>query len=324
MFRNFIQKAVDYSARQQPFAVATIVSRVIPTSGKPGDRVVISKDGKMEGWIGGGCTKGIILKEAMLAMADGKPRLVKISPDKLESSVGVISYTMTCQSGGTVQVYIEPILPMPKIHILGKTHIARAVAKIATSIGYEATLIGHNIQDDNFPETDQVVNLVDYDPTKTDPNTFLVVSTQGEGDEESLKKALNTQCNYIGFVASRKKAQSIFTNIRHMGITFDQIKRIKTPAGIDIHAKTPEEVAISILAEIIQTKRQETKEDISKPKADINLGEDYYMNPVCNIPIQKSTAKYVLEHQGEKVYFCCDGCKVKFEAQPNKYIGNNA
>ena len=275
----------------------------------------------MEGWIGGGCTKGIILKEALLAIKDGKPRLVNISPEAKQTKQGILNYTMTCQSGGAVQVYVEPILPMPEIHILGKTHIARAIAKVAHAIGYESIMIGHNIHEDQFPEKVEFMDLSEYDPGRIHPNTFLVVSTQGEGDEESLMKAIQTNCSYIAFVASRKKANSIFANLRAMGATFEQLKRIKTPAGLDIQAKTPEEVAISIIAEIIQTIRDnKEKKGIESNTNEISLNDDYYINPVCKIPIQKSTAKHVLLYQNEKVYFCCDGCKVKFEKSPQTYM----
>ena len=130
------------------------------------------------------------------------------------------------------------------------------------------------------------------------------------------------ESQYLAFVSSRKKAQAVFTDLRNeKGITFDQLKKVKTPAGLDLGAKLPEEVAISILAEIIKQFRSEAetaKENTSQSLEAPN--DDYYMNPVCNIPIQKSTAKHILEHAGEKVYFCCDGCKVSFEKEPSKYI----
>ena len=139
---------------------------------------------------------------------------------------------------------------------------------------------------------------------------------------EALHKAISMDSQYLAFVSSRKKAQSVYTELRkEKGLDFDQLKRIKTPAGIDLGAKLPEEVAISILAEIIKQFRIENDSAESAQQTALEApNDDYYMNPVCNIPIQKSTAKHVLEHAGQKVYFCCDGCKVSFEKEPTKYI----
>ena len=152
-----------------------------------------------------------------------------------------------------------------------------------------------------------------------------MVCTQGEGDATALKKALSIGSSYLSFVASRKKANSIYTEVRGMGATFNQLKTIKTPAGLDIGAKMPDEVAISILAEIIKHYREaaELVQSNEDNKGEITIkNEDFYINPVCNIPVQKSTAKHIIEYKEQKVYFCCDGCKVSFEKSPEKYMEN--
>jgi len=171
-----------------------------------------------------------------------------------------------------------------------------------------------------FPTADNLYALSSFSDDDLPENSHLVVCTQGHGDVDALHRAIMTNRSYVSFVASRKKANAIFADLRDRGITFDQLSQIKTPAGLDIGAKLPEEVAVSILAQIIQQFR--TEQEINKPNNGeaITLNDNFYMNPVCNIPIQKSTAKHILEHKGEKVYFCCDGCKVKFEAGPETYI----
>ena len=176
-----------------------------------------------------------------------------------------------------------------------------------------------------FPEADSVLSLAGIDESLIQDNTFIVVCTQGEGDADAMFKALSFDINYISFVASRKKANAIFSDLRSMKVPMDKLKMIKTPAGIDIGAKLPEEVAVSILAQIIREFRvvsEAQSEELNKsgmPQVELK-NEDFYMNPVCSIPVQKSTAKYVLEHNNEKVYFCCDGCKVSFEKAPEKYL----
>ena len=324
MHNAFIDKINEYKNSSEAYALAIIVRRKIPSSGKPGDKAIISADGHIHGWIGGGCTRGIVLKEALLSIKERKPRFVSISPNKITGmDENTKVYAMTCQSGGEVEVYIEPILPKPQLVIFGTSHIAKALAKVAKAIDYQVDVVMNAVDKNVFPEADNVIGIKGLKKKQIKSSAYIVVCTQGEGDAVALKKALSIGSSYLSFVASRKKANAIYTEVRGLGTTFDQLKTIKTPAGIDIGAKTPEEVAISILAEIIKHYRETAKLAPSKEekKDEIVLkNEEYYMNPVCNIPVQKSTAKHVLNYKDEKVYFCCDGCKVSFEKSPEKYM----
>ncbi len=330
MFDQNLQSEINKrQENDEPLAMAMVVRREAPTSSKQGDRALIAADGTVTGWIGGGCTKGIIIKEALEAMNQATPRLVRIEPNSNTiSQKGVKNYTMTCMSGGTVEVYIEPIMQKTKLLIFGRSHIAKALCSLGTASGYSVKVISDLAEQEMFPKAEGVFGF-DQFKEKVNSKDFIVVCTQGEDDEKSLKTAISFNTNYLGFVSSRRKATSIYNMLRQMGVDNDQLSKIKTPAGIDINAKTPEEVAISILAEIIQIKREgQQKESENKLKMpepitqSVELQEDLYINPVCNIPVQKSTAKHVLEYNGDKVYFCCDGCKVSFEAEPEKYIVN--
>src|SRR5258706_15705875 len=142
MSDEFIDHYKKLYEEQIPFATAIVVNRIEPSSGKPGDKAIVQQDGTMKGWIGGGCIRGVVLKEALLAIQQGKPRLVNISPDSNAANTqGVVAYTMTCQSGGSVSVYIEPVLPRPHILILGKSHIAMALSKLSKATGYPVTVL---------------------------------------------------------------------------------------------------------------------------------------------------------------------------------------
>ncbi len=322
MHNSFLQKAQQLNQGKEAYATAFIVRRKVPSSGKPGDKAIITKDGQIHGWIGGGCTRGIVLKEALLAIQEGKPRLVSITPSpKNDVDASIKLYTMTCQSGGEVEVYIEPVLPMPHLLIFGNSHIAMALAKLAKAMEYQVSVVSSNPDKNLFPTADKITLLKEFEGKNSSENTYPIVCTQGEADADALHKAINLNLPYLSFVASRKKAHAIYGELRQKGINFDQLKTIKTPAGLDIGAKTPYEVAISILAEIIQDFRKEStpEETTSTPQVQLT-NADFYMNPVCNIPVQKSTAKHVLEYRNEKVYFCCDGCKVSFEKAPEKYM----
>jgi len=324
MHNSFIDKLNELKNSEDAYAVAIIVRRKIPSSGKPGDKAIITEDGHIHGWIGGGCTRGIVLKEALLSIKERKPRFVSISPSRIEGTdEDTKVYAMTCQSGGEVEVYIEPVLPKPQLVIFGTSHIAKSLAKVAKAIDYQVDVVMSVADKNVFPEADSVIGIKDLDVSQIKSSAYIVVCTQGEGDAEALQKALNIGSSYLSFVASRKKGNAIFTEVRGMGATFDQLKTIKTPAGLDIGAKMPDEVAISIIAEIIKHYRAASEKapskDNKKEKLEIK-NEDFYINPVCNIPVQKSTAKHVLEYKNEKVYFCCDGCKVSFEKSPEKYM----
>ena len=320
MFHQFLHKTQSLYQNKEPFAIAFVVNREVPSSGKPGDKAVITKDGKITGWIGGGCTRGIVLKEALEAINTGKPRLVKISPNgKVESSPGVNAYPMTCHSGGSVELYIEPVLPKPQLLVMGKSNVAMALAKLGKAMDYPVTVAAKSIDKTGFGAVDKIIEK-GLKKGDVNSNTCIVVCTQGENDEDALEQALKSNAPYIAFVASMRKANAIFTTLRQRGITFEQLKKIKTPAGLNINAKLPEEVAISILAQIIEFIRKEDTEmpALKKDNKPMEM-DDLFINPVCNVPVQKSTAKHVIKYKKKDYYFCCDGCKVSFEKEPAKY-----
>ena len=320
MFNEFLSKSNELYNGNEPFAIAFVVNRQVPSSGKPGDKAVIEKNGKITGWIGGGCTRGIVLKEALLSIKDGKPRHVRISSDeqKLESS-NIVSYNMTCQSGGAVEIYIEPVLPKPHLLIMGKSHVAQALNRIGKAMDYRVSIVSRGADKITFPRADNIFEG-DLKLEYILPNTCVIVCTQGENDETALEQAVKSDVPYIAFVSSRKKANAIFHTLKQRGVTFEELKKIKTPAGLDIKAKLPEEVAISILAEIIQYMRGEEKEEkTANGQPTENNLSGVYINPVCGIPVEKNTAKHIINYKDEDYYFCCDGCKVKFEEEPEKY-----
>ena len=314
---SVIKEVQAVQETSEPKALALVVRREAPSSGKPGDSAVITGAGEVKGWIGGGCTKGIVIKEALEAIREQKPRLVCIEPETdTPERKGVKSYKMTCASGGSVDVYIEPIIPMTKLIIFGKSHIAKALCAIGLPAGFNITVIS-DLPDDGMFGNVTIRKLKDFDRSSDFGESYVVVCTQGENDANSLAAAIGTNPKYLSFVASRKKANSVFMELKRNGVPHNKLVKVKTPAGLDINAKTAEEAAISILAQIVEVKRssdgEASKEIIQEP-------EDLYINPVCKIPVQKSTAKHVMDYKGKRVYFCCDGCKVSFEKEPETYM----
>ncbi len=324
MFDEFINKISELRKKNEAFAIATVVRREAPSSGKSGDKAVINKYGEIIGWVGGGCIKAIIIKEAEDALKTGQPRLVRIGQtSSTEKQEDVMEYKMTCQSEGEVDVFIDPVMPAPHLVVMGKSAIAKALVKIGKATGYRVTAVAPESKPDSFPGVDELITQMNLQQVEMSATTFIVVCTQGEQDETALELALQTSSAYIGFVASKQKKASVFEYLKQSGIDEQKIAAIKSPAGIDINAKKPDEVAISILAEIIQLQNKmsntagfthfdETSEAAGKTK--------YYINPVCGVPVDVNNPKHIIEYKGENVYFCCDGCKVKFEAEPEKYM----
>jgi xanthine dehydrogenase accessory factor len=327
MFDDFIRKIEELRQKNEVFATATVVRREVPSSGRSGDKAVIDRRGAISGWVGGGCVQTIILKEADEAMRTGKARLVKVGRGEERgqqpphtSQDGVVEYKMTCLSEGAVDIFIEPVLPAPHLVVVGKSAIARALVRIGKSAGYRVSAVAPDVRPDTFDHPDELITQLDLEQVRTNASSsFIVVCTQGEQDERALEQALGVKSAYVGFVASRKKKATLFDYLEQSGIARQQLAAVKCPAGININAKTPEEVAVSILAEIIQVQHELPIEanlavsDGSRPK--------YYINPVCGMPVDVNNPKHVIEYKGELIYFCCDGCKMKFEVAPERYAG---
>ncbi len=318
MFDQFLNKAAELLKAGEPFVTASVVRFEAPISGKPGDKAIIFADGRMWGWIGGGCTQPVVIKEALKALADGKPRLVRISPTA-EPENGIIEYTMTCHSGGTLDIYIEPVLPKPVILILGRSPVAQTLARLAKAIHYRVSVVAPGADTAQFPDVDLLQQELDLRGLKIAPDTFIVVSTQGESDEEAVEQAAKTDATYVSFVASKIKAQKVLEQLREAGVPSERVRHVRAPAGLDIGAASPEEIAVSILAEIIQFRgtRSKSAADAKRPvQADaIKEAKD----PVCGMSVNAAVAKYKSEHQGNTIYFCCAGCKQTFDRQPDTY-----
>jgi xanthine dehydrogenase accessory factor len=316
MFDQFLSKADELLTKGQSFAIAVVVRYQAPISGKPGNKAIIFPDGKLWGWIGGGCAQPAVIKEALKALADGQPRLIRISPSS-SSEEGIVDYTMTCHSGGTLDIYIEPVLPKPHILILGRSPVAVALARLGKAINYTVSVAAPGADRESFPDSDLVQTDLDLSQLRIAPQTFIVVSTQGERDEEALEHALLTSAAYVAFVASKAKAGKILDYLRERGATAERLSRVQAPAGLDIRASSPEEIAVSILAEIIQVNR--TKAAAPNAKAELPVLEHEAKDPICGMLVEVSAAKYKSEFNGSSFYFCCRGCKQTFDKQPDKY-----
>ena len=247
-----------------PFALATVVRTVAATAAKAGAKAVILPDGTIsEGWIGGGCARAAVLKAARDAMADGKSRLVSVQPpDTLdgqghragEEEGGVRFAKNMCPSQGTMDIFVEPILPRPQVVICGSSPVAVAIADLARRSGFAVTVCAPAAEQQAFADADRRIEGFAL-PVEEAASRYVVVSTQGRGDEAALAAALAVDVDYIAFVGSRKKAETLKAALAERGITQERLSRLKAPAGLDLGAITPDEIAISILAEIVAVRR---------------------------------------------------------------------
>ena len=252
-------------AAEQTFVLATVVRTVSVTAAKAGAKAIIRPDGTIvAGWIGGGCARGAVLKAARDALADGEPRMVSVQPENLLAELGVkpgenrdgVRFAQNmCPSKGTMDVFVEPVLPHPSLIVLGGSPVALSLAAQARQLGYHVTLAAPASDLTNTPGADALIDGFALGRLH-EARRFIVVSTQGKGDEAALRTAASTDAAYHAFVGSRRKMAALRDKLIGEGIAASALDRIKAPAGLDLGAITPEEIAMSILAEITTLRRR--------------------------------------------------------------------
>jgi xanthine dehydrogenase accessory factor len=252
-------------AAEEAFVLATVVRTVSVTAAKAGAKAIIRPDGTIvAGWIGGGCARGAVLKAAREALADGEPRMVSVQPENLlaelgvtpgESRDGVRFAKNMCPSKGAMDIFVEPVLPHPSLVILGASPVAVSLAAQARQLGYHVTVAAPSADLSVTPDTDVLID--GFQPAHlNEARRFVVVSTQGKGDEAALRAAVAIDAAYHAFVGSRRKMAALREKLVAEGVAAEAIDRIKAPAGLDLGAITPEEIAMSILAEITIERRR--------------------------------------------------------------------
>ena len=265
MHVDVIDLVAQLKAAEQPFALATVVRTVSVTAAKAGAKAVIRPDGTIvAGWIGGGCARGAVLKAAREALVDGQARMISVQPEDLLAALGVkpgenrdgVRFAKNmCPSKGTMDIFVEPVLPHPSLIVLGASPVAVSLAAQARKLGYHVTIAAPAADFIEAPDAD--VQVDGFQPGYlNDTRHFVVISTQGKGDEAALKAALKINAAYHAFVGSSRKMTALREKLIGEGIAAEAIDRVKAPAGLDLGAITPEEIAMSILAEITVERRR--------------------------------------------------------------------
>ena len=309
MDRGLLRLAARLLDERQPYAMATVVRRERPSSASPGNTALITADGTVHGWIGGSCTQPEVVRHAIASIEARKPRLLAFggSPGP---RTDVIDVPMTCGSEGKVEVHINPVFPAPRLVVAGSSPIARAVARLGEAMGYEVESFDDGLEDGSAASPRGAA-------------LFAVVATMGQGDEEAVEQLLAARADYLGVVVSPKRMGQVRGYLVARGVCGSRIEKVRGPAGLDIGAVRPEEVAVSILAEIVALSRSGpgAAEEARDEEADTPAGAPATTtDPVCGMTVPADGSRPSSTYQGNTVHFCCPGCRARFEADPAAYV----
>lgn len=328
MDSDLLRVAARLLDRETPYAIATVVRRERPSSAASGNTAVITADGTVHGWIGGSCTLPEVTRHAIASLAERRPRLLAFG-GSMEPRGDVISVPMSCGSEGKVEVHINPVYPAPRLVVVGDSPIARALERLGEAMGYRvvvvdgaeaaaATEAGEGAVGERVGTFDGQF-AAKYAARPAGAALYAVVATMGRGDEDAVERLLAARADYLGVVVSPKRMGQVREYLAARGVCGSRIEKVRGPAGLDIGAVRPEEVAISILAEIVALARAGSPaaaEDTPTPAGATATATD----PVCGMTVPADGSRPSSTYKGQTVHFCCPGCRARFEADPAAYV----
>jgi xanthine dehydrogenase accessory factor len=298
------RRAEELAAQGAAFVTATVVRAQRPTSARAGNVALVVSDGTVEGFVGGVCAEHSVRQYAMKAMKSGEPLLLRILPtdgdgfdgEQEIKEDGAVTVQNTCLSGGAIEVFLEPVLPAPRVHVVGSTPIAAALERSGPELGLD------------------IVAAYDAPPDLREGDLALVVAAHGKGELDALRRGLEAGLPYVGLVSSRRRGAALVEELRADGVTDEQLARLDCPAGVAIDARTPGEISVSIFARIIQTRRSGSYEPpLTSPRTESPPA--FAVDPICGMTVMAEPSTPHVEHEGATVYFCCEGCKTKFQQE---------
>ena len=311
MDSHLLRVAARLLEERRSYALATVVHRERPSSASPGNTAVITTDGQLHGWIGGSCTQPEVVRHALAALADRRPRLLGFgaAPDERDDLVPV---PMSCGSEGKVEVHINPVFPVPQLVVVGSSPIAEAVARLGGAMGY-------------LVESPDDLDAAAREWAERSPGARLlaVVATMGQGDEQAVQQIAAARPDYLGVVVSPKRMARVRWVLGEAGLGEDEVAGVHGPAGLDIGAESPEEVAVSILAEIVAVgagKGRVEAEAVEDEAAAPAGAPEHATDPVCGMTVPTDGSRPSSTWKGETVHFCCPGCRARFDENPAAYV----
>jgi xanthine dehydrogenase accessory factor len=289
-----------------------------PTSAKPGDKAVITGDGRLHGWIGGSCSEPIVRREALRALAEGIPQLVRIvpSPDvKQTRKRGELTVATTCPSGGALDIFIEPRLPKPLLLVFGDSPAARTLVTMGGLTGFRTCAVHPGARPEEFAGAGMVLGSLDIAAANPGSDTWAVVATMGHYDEDALDAALAHPAVEVRLVASTRRTNAVLAALRERGLSEDTVDRVRTPAG-KVRGTSQEEIALLALADVVTARRRRGH----LPAAPEAPAVVFATDQVCGMTVDPLTAKEKTEHEGTTYWFCSAGCRAEFEKDPLPYL----
>jgi xanthine dehydrogenase accessory factor len=261
-----------------------------------------------------------VIREALTALAEGEPRLLFLgTPDELEghARAGVVTVPIACQSEGALEVYVEPVLPSPHLVVIGRSPAVDALAGMAAALGWRTVVVDEEGSADAHLQAGRTLSELDLGAAGVDEGSFVIVATQGHYDEDALQRALETPAAYVGLVASSKRADAVLGYLRDRGVSEDALARVHAPAGLDLGHLPNQEIAVAIIAELVQ-RRAAGELGGGGPAAATEVRHEA-VDPVCGMTVDVATARYRTVHGGQTYYFCSAGCLERFTASPAEF-----
>jgi xanthine dehydrogenase accessory factor len=305
---DIVEQASELARRGQEFAMATVVWRQGPSSGQQGSRAIITASGELYGWIGGACAEPAVIRAAREVIVEREPRLLLLgNAEQFGSAIpdGIAVVPISCQSEGALEVYIEPVLPTPHLMIVGRSPMAHTLADLAKALGWRTAL----------------VDGADFSAADISARSMVVVATQGHGDEEALEQAVAAYPAFVGLVGSRKRGESVLGYLADRGVPQHLLDRVHVPVGLDLGHTSHREIAVAILAELVQLRATGAllPADPGDPVSAAVVAVEA-IDPVCGMTVTAGPAAHPVTHEGVTYYFCCAGCSHTFEHDPAAYV----
>jgi xanthine dehydrogenase accessory factor len=307
------------AARGQAFVLATVVRRRAPSSARPAQKALVLPDGALVGWIGGSCIEPVVRREGLAALREGRPRRVALAPDPSDTSSegeepDLHAHPMTCHSGGTVEILLEPYLPAPLLELYGDSPVTEALSVMAPPLGWR---VARRREPDDAEASDGAeVAGGEAGPAAT---RLAVVATMGVWDESAVARALASGARYVGLVASPRRTAEVRRRLAGRGLPEERLACLVGPAGLDLGAESPAEIAVTILAQVVGRRElfrgggEDSDSGASGAASDAGAPA---IDPVCGMEVDPATARFTLVHADGEYFFCCEGCREKFRADP--------
>jgi len=312
--------AVELSEQRVPYVLATVVWRRGPSSGRQGSKAVVLADGTVRGWLGGACAEPSVVRHARECLETGQPALLFLGrPDELDgrSEEGVRSIAMACESEGALEVYLEPHRPEPQVIVVGRSPAVDALAEMAVSLGWGATVMDDGGNPDEHTRPELVRTKLDLSGLGIDGATAVVVATQGHYDDLALEAALESDAGYVGLIASDRRAATVLDHLRSRGLTTDDLDRVHAPAGLDLGAVANAEIAVAVMADLVARR---ARGELVATGSDPTPLRVEATDPVCGMTVLVDDAKYHTVHDGNDYWFCAPGCLRAFTADPQTFL----